>query len=304
MNADSNPTDWRRPAMLCMVASSVIISFGGLIIRSMEAALPWQVNFHRSVALFGVVSGYLLLRFGRRTLSVTKDIGAQGCLAGVMLGAAGMFFLQALTRTTVANTMFILGAIPFFAALLARIILQEKLNRPTLITMLAAAAGLGVMVAEGVSLGLGLGNALALLTALLFALYAVILRGNRHRDMLPTLLVSAVTIVAVSAVMQGGDLRVSLHDLALSYLWGGAIAGAGHYLYITASRHLLAAEITLFMLLEFALAPAWVWWILGEQPSLWTIAGGALIMAAVAVRAAVELLGTPRSAKLRGTPPV
>ena len=295
---------WRRPAMLCMVLSSVIISFGGLIIRSMETALPWQINFHRSVALFGVVSVYLALRFGKRAPAAVRDIGAQGFIAGLMLGAAGMFFLQALTHTTVANTMFILGAIPFFAALLARIFLKEKLNRATLVTMCAAATGLGVMVFEGVTIGSAKGNALALLTALLFALYAVILRGNRHREMLPTLLISAVAIVIVSALMQGGAVRVSMHDLALSYLWGGAIAGAGHYLYIAASRHLLAAEITLFMLLEFALSPVWVWWAVGEQPSAWTLIGGVLIMAAVAARATVELLRGPRPGRFRGTPPV
>jgi len=110
--------------------------------------------------------------------------------------------------------------------------------------------------------------------------------------------------VAVSALMQGGDLRVSMRDLALSYLWGGAVAGSAHYLYIVASRHLLAAEITLFMLLEFALAPLWVWWVVGERPSPWTIAGGALIMAAVAARAGVELHAGARGARLRGTPPV
>jgi len=55
--------------------------------------------------------------------------------------------------TTVANTLFILGAIPFFAALLARVFLKEKLRRATLATMAVAALGLGVMVAEGVALG-------------------------------------------------------------------------------------------------------------------------------------------------------
>jgi len=294
----------RRAAMLCMVLGSVIISFGGLIIRSMEAALPWQVNFHRSVALLGVVGAYILLRFGRRSLAAIGNIGAQGFIAGVMLGLAGMFFLQALTHTTVANTMFILGAIPFFAALMARIALKEKLSTATVLTMAVAAAGLVVMVFEGMTFGSGKGNALALLTALLFALYAVILRGNRHRDMLPTLLISAAAIVVVSALMQAGDLRVSMRDLGLSFLWGGAIAGAGHWLFIYASRHLAAAEITLFMLLEFALAPTWVWLVVGEQPSAWSIAGGALIMAAVAVRAGVELVSGPKPPRFQGAPPV
>ena len=305
---DATPTplavDSKRGlAMLLMVLSSVIISFGGLIIRSMEAALPWQINFYRSIALLGVVSVYIVLRFRRETPAVISNIGFAGCVAGVLLGVAGMCFLQALARTTVANTLFILGAIPFFAALLARIVLKEKLNAATVVTMAVAAAGLVVMVFEGVTLGSGAGNAFALLTALLFASYAVILRSNRRREMLPTLLISAVVIIVVSAVIQSHDLRISAHDLLLSFIWGGLLAGVAHWLYIYASRHLAAAEITLFMLLEFALGPIWVWLVVDEQPSLWTVVGGVLIIAAVAVRAAVELLAGAKPTRLRSPPP-
>ena len=90
----------RGRAMVLMVVSSVVISFGGLIMRSMEAALPWQINFYRSVALFGFVSVLILLRFRRESFSVIGNIGALGCLAGVFLGCAGMAFMQALARTT------------------------------------------------------------------------------------------------------------------------------------------------------------------------------------------------------------
>ena len=281
----------RGLAMLMMVLSSVVISFGGLIIRSMEAALPWQINFHRSVALFGMVSVFLLLRYRGRAISAVGNIGALGCLAGVLLGLAGMAFLQALTETTVANTLFILGAIPFFAAFLARVLLKEKLTRATLLTMLAAAAGLSVMVFEGITMGLAAGNAFALATALLFALYTVILRSKRQKEMLPTLLISAVFIIIVSAIVQAGDLTISPHDLLLSFIWGGLLSGVAHWLFIYASRHLAAAEVTLFMMLEFTLGPLWVWLVINERPSLWTIIGGAMILLAVAVRAVMELMG-------------
>ena len=277
--------------MLLMVISSVVISFGGLIIRSMEAAVPWQINFHRSVALFGVVSVFILLRYRGRSLAAIGNIGALGCLAGVLLGFAGMAFLQALTQTTVANTLFILGAIPFFAALLARILLKETLSGATLLTMLVAAAGLAVMVFEGIAIGAGAGNGYALLTALLFALYAVILRSKRRKEMLPTLLISSVVIIVIAMIVQAGDLAVSLRDLLLSYIWGGLLSGVANWLFIYASRHLAAAEVTLFMLLEFALGPLWVWLVINEQPSMWTVIGGLLIILAVTVRAVLELMG-------------
>ena len=286
--------------MVLMVISSVIISFGGLIVRSMEMALPWQINFYRSIALLGFVSVLIVLRFRRETFSVIGNIGALGCLAGVFLGCAGMAFMQALTRTTVANALFILGAIPFFAALFARILLKEKLKRATLLTMLVAATGLAVMVFEGITIGLGAGNGFALMTAILFALYAVILRSRRQREMLPALLISALVIIVVSVVVQVDDLVVSSHDLILSFIWGGLLSGVANWMFIYASRHLAAAEITLFMLLEFALGPLWVWLAINERPSAWTVVGGLLIILAVAVRAVVELMNrsaTPKYVK-------
>lgn len=277
--------------MLMMVISSVVISFGGLLIRSMESAVPWQVNFYRSVALFGVVVGLILLQHRGKFIATIEKIGALGCLGGVFLGIAGIAFLQALTHTTVANTLFILGAIPFFAALVARILLKEKLTRATVLTMLVAAAGLTVMVLEGINIGSGVGNGFALLTAITFALYAVIVRSKRQQDMLPTLLISSIFIIIVALIMQADDLLISAHDLLLSFIWGGLLSGVANWLFIYASRHLAAAEITLFMLLEFALGPIWVWLVINEQPSRWTIIGGILIILAVAVRAIIELIG-------------
>ncbi|MGR3983847.1 MAG: DMT family transporter [Gammaproteobacteria bacterium] len=278
-------------AMALTVLSSVVISFGGLLLRSMEAALPWQINFYRSAALLGVVSVFIFLRFRREFFSVIYNIGMPGLIGGILLGCAGMTFLQALVSTTIANTMFILGAIPFFAALIARIVLKETLSRATILTMLMAMSGLTLMVFKGVAVGAGAGNGFALLTALLFALYTVILRSRRQREMLPTLMVSALCILAVSAVVQAGDLAISPRDMILSFIWGGALSGVAHWLFIYAARHLAAAEVTLFMMLEFALSPLWVWLVINERPSRWTLAGGALIILAVAVRALAELPG-------------
>jgi len=285
-------------AFLFIVCCAVIISFDGPLLRGMEAATPWQVNFYRAVALLAFAAVAIALRFGGDALATVGGIGARGCAAGALFGLSTLAFVQSLALTTVANTLFILGAIPFFTALLARIFLKEKLRAATLATMAVAALGLGVMVAEGVAVGAGAGNALALLTAWLFASYTVILRGSRHREMLPVLLVAATVIIAVTApaLAGGGGFGVSMRDLGLCILWGGAFSGCAHTLFIIASRHLAAAEITLFLLLELALGPLLVWLMFAEQPSAWTLAGGALIVGAVTARAAVELRGQPSPA--------
>lgn len=281
----------RRAAMLFIVCCAVIISFDGPMMRSMEAALPWQINFYRSIALLGFVGTAIVLRFGRASLAAISGIGVRGCMAGALFGFSTMAFVQSMALTTVANTLFILGTIPFLAALMARLLLKEKLSMATVLTMAVAAVGLTVMVVEKLAAGGGAGSAWALASAACFALYTVLLRGGRDKEMLPVLLISALVIIVAAALVKAGDLRISTHDLILCLIWGGLLTGTAHWLFIISSRHLAAAEVTLFLLLELALGPVLVWLMIGEQPSRRTLAGGVLIVSAVAGRAALELAG-------------
>ncbi len=281
--------------MFYMVVSSTLISFGGLIMRSLETTDPLQVSFHRALSLLGAVIVFLLIRYRRESIQVTRNIGWPGVVGGSLLGCAGLAHLQAMANTTIANSTFVLGSIPFFTALFAWILLKEKLQRRTLVAMLIAAVGLSVMVREGMQIGAGYGIIMAILTAVCFSIYAVIVRSRRRVQMLPTLIVSSLVMMAFSAIATNGDIKVSYQDALLCIIWGAVLSGIANFLFLFASRHLAAAEVTLFMLLEFALAPLWVWWVVNETPSLWTVVGGALIMGAVVARSVIELLDRPQT---------
>lgn len=276
-------------AMGLMIISSVGISFGGLVIRSVESADVWQINFYRSVALVVMVALIMVMRHGRAVIARTRDIGRPGLLAGVILAGAGICFLQSVTNTTVANTLFMLSAIPFFTAALAWVFLGEQLMRATILAMCAAAVGIIVMVSGGIGAGSLYGNMMGLLTALCFSCYTIIVRRHRGIEMLPALVVSGSTIIVIALVLRWGDLAISLHDILLCFLLGGILSGLANTLFIAASKHLVAAELTLFMLLEFALGPIWVWLFISETPTWATIAGGTIVIGSVTVRACLEL---------------
>lgn len=279
----------RAFAMGLMVISSVGISFGGLVLRSLEEADAWQINFYRSIAFASAILLVMLVRYRSETASRIVGVGRPGLVGGAMLAGAGIAFLQAITNTTVANTLFTLSAIPFFTATLAWIFLREPLLTSTLATMLVAAVGIGVMMVDGLGAGSSYGNAMALLTAICFSGFAVVVRRHRSVDMLPTLIVSGLLIIPAAIVMRWGDLAIPLGDILLCFLLGGVLSGVGNALFITASRHLAAAELTLFMLLEFALGPIWVWIFVNEVPTDLTILGGVIVIAAVVVRSLFEL---------------
>lgn len=277
-------------AMLLMVIGSIAISFGGLVQRNIEMANPWQINVYRSLGMLVAIALIIAIQNKGSIVSTVLGVGRFGLLAGILLSVAGICFIQALTHTTVANALFVLGAIPFFAALLARIFLGERLRNATLVTMLFAGFGLVLMVLNGINVGSGFGNLMALATALSFASYAVVVRYRRKIEMLPALLISSLLIIGISFTVIGGDLDIPLNDVLLSLFWGGCLSGFVNWMFIIASRHLAAAEVTLIMLLEFALGPIWVWLFIDEIPTRWTLIGGAVVITAVAVRAILELM--------------
>jgi drug/metabolite transporter, DME family len=58
----------------------------------------------------------------------------------------------------------------------------------------------------------------------------------------------------------------------------------GYVLLLRALRHVGALEATLLLFIEPVLNPLWTWLVHGERPGAWSLAGGAVILAATAVK--------------------
>lgn len=284
--SEQSSTDSRARllGMGLMIFSSVMISFGGLVARNIEDADAWQINIYRAASTALIAGIVLLFRYRVSIVPNMVRIGKAGVVGACFLAVAGVAFMQAITTTTIANALFTLSAIPFITAALAWIFLREPLKRVTVVTMVGAAAGVGVMLMEGLGGGSLYGNLMALVTAIGFSSYAVIIRRHRGVDMLPALLLSSIILCSIALIVRVGDWSISWWDILMCFIWGGILSGIGNVMFVAASRLLLAAELTIFMLLEFALGPVWVWLFVNEVPSQWTLVGGGLIMGAVLAR--------------------
>ena len=281
----------RGTAMSIMVGEAMLVSFAGLIFRSMEHANIWQISFYRGLVLIGTISIILFLQYHTKIFSHIIRIGAPGFIAGTLMAVAQLCYIESMTHTTIANTVFTMSAIPFITAALARIFLKENLRRATLFTMAVAALGIYIMIAEGLKIGSLYGILMAAAAAFSFSCFAVIVRQYRGINMLPVLLISGLVNSIVGLFLLDNDFRISTNDLMLCILWGALIQSLGFYLFILAAQSLVAAELTLFMLLEFSLGPIWVWLGVGETPTLDTLIGGTLVLFSVSLLTFNELKG-------------
>ena len=261
------------------------LSTAGVLLRHIESANGWQILFYRGLFFFLTMILFLIVRYRGRFLSVLYATGKPGIFLGVTLGLASVLYIFGILSTTVANVVFIISAAPLITALLARLILGERPSAGTWAAMLAALCGVGLMVGDGLAGGGLFGVLCALGVAFSFAALLITLRLHKGIDMLPALSIGGF-VSAVIAVMMTSDLSISLRDMAICFTLGTVQFGGGFILITLGARHLLAAETALLSLTETVLAPLWVWLAISETPSVLTLAGGAVVITAVATRAA------------------
>jgi len=279
----------RKLSILLLITGSVGISFGGLIMRNINNADPWQIAFYRALAfLFSIT----LILFHRYRFAIAKNIkktGYPGMTGGFFLMLANLLFIQSFANTSVANTLFTLSSIPFITAILAFIFLKEKISLRTIITMFFAFIGIFIMIKDGLETGGFYGNIIALSCAFSFSTFVIIIRKYKSIDMMPTSLISSVLLLTVSFVTSLGNINIPIQDILLCFLWGGVLSGFVNSVFIFSTRFLFASEVTFFMLLEFSLGPFWVWVFLNETISQETLYGGIIVMASVAVYSFFEI---------------
>ncbi|MEX2650348.1 MAG: DMT family transporter [Alphaproteobacteria bacterium] len=260
--------------------TALMWSSTGLIFRHIEQATPWQVIFFRAMLLGGALALAFGLRYRRRTLAAVASIGLTGLIAAVLLSLGSVFFLFAISRTTIANVAFLTSSVPFLAAIAGWLLLRERVARTTGVCIAFAMLGVAVMVAEGFALGGWVGNLMALGCASASAGFTIALRYGRHGDMSPCVMVSGFVTMVIAAPFVGA-FTITWHDLAMCAIQGVAVSALCNVLFTYAARWVPAAELTLLSLLETVLSPTWVWLALNEVPSPWTLLGGAIVLGAV-----------------------
>ena len=276
----------RPRGIALMLGAGLCWSLGGIIVRSLTLTDVWEIVFWRAFFMVAFLAVLLLALRRRGAISSVRGIGVVGMLSGACLAAQIYFFILALSNTTAANTFVLMSLSPLFAALAGWLFLRERVAWHTWVAIAFALGGIAVMFGEGISNGRWLGNVFALCVPLGYACQIIFVRkvqGTRGQapDLLPTVFIGGL-MAMTPALFLGWPLEASARDMSLLALMGCVQLGLGCWLMTLAVRHLRAAEMGLLALTETLLAPLWVWLGVGEAPGVAALAGGALIIAALA----------------------
>jgi len=266
-----------------LAGCALLWSSAGALTRMLETAQGFELSFWRS--FFCAVAMVLILSLQERgrPLGPVIRMGRIGLFSGLMWAVMFTCFMVALTRTSVANTLLVIGLSPLLAALLARVVLGQTINRITWIAIIAAGVGIWWMVHEAISSDGLTGILIALGVPLASAINLVTLRRvHAQLDLAPAVLLGALLSCAATLPL-AWPLTAGARDLAILAILGAFQLALPCWLMVRALAWLAPHEVALIALLEVVLGPLWAWLFAGEITPAATLQGGVIVLAALIV---------------------
>ena len=239
--------------------------------------------FWRNV-IAGLVIALLLVLTSKGSVRQTFfPLSKIGIWYAIFVSVSSISFVVAITNTSVASVLYILAAMPVFTAILGRLFLNDAVDKAFGLVMVFVLVGLGLIAFHSDSSGInsGFGNLMAIITMMGFSVSVTLARKEKSKSMLPALsiglLISGVFIALIVDPIEAFNLKPEL------YLLHGVTLAIAVSALAQAARYTKGSIVTLFMLLEAALAPIVAWYIFSEYPGALVIGGGLLVMMTVAL---------------------
>lgn len=265
-----------------VVAAALLFATGGAAIKSITLT-GWQTASLRSL-----VAGLVLFAVLREA---RKGLSAGVVPAGCAYAATLVLFVLANKLTTSANAIFLQSTAPAFMLFLAPLILKERIGRRDIVYSMTLLAGM-LLLFRGESSSAATapdevsGNWLALGSGLTYAITLIALRRGASRTGTAISVVAAGNLIAflACAPMAFPIVRWQASDVWLILFLGVCQIGLAYVLLTRGMRRVPAFESATLLLAEPVMNPVVTWWALGEQPSIWALGGGAVILVSTIVK--------------------
>jgi drug/metabolite transporter (DMT)-like permease len=256
-----------------------------LLVRLIDAE-PFTLLVWRGVLQALGILAILALLYRGRLAAPFRSVGRWGLLLALVFAGGTLFFILALSLTTVADVLVIIAAAPLSAAVFSRVFLGEGVPARTWIAIGLTLVGIAILVFEDLGAGSLLGDLAALVCALCIGATFTITRHARAVSMVPAMALAGVATAAaalpLALLLETGPFLFAGAQLGYTLLMGLVVVPVSFALITLGPRYLPAAEVGLLMLLETVLGPLWVWLALAEYPGDLAMVGGSLVVLTLA----------------------
>ena len=276
-----NSSDSQLYGILAIAATALLWSISGMLIK----LLPWSpltIAGGRSI-----IASIVILLFTR---NIKIKFTFYKVAAAVANSATMLLFIAANKYTTAANAILLQYICPVITALLAIWFLKERTSLEHWISVVFVIAGMLIIFFDRLGGGRLLGNLLAIASAFTFSFVIIFMRKQKDGEPLEAFLLSHWITAAIGL---GATFFMPLPVFTIKTI--GAISVMGIFqmgfssiLFSYGIKRISAINSNLIAMIEPVLNPVWVLLIIGEIPTINTIIGGAIIIAAVTTASIVS----------------
>lgn len=268
---------------LQIILSMCIWSTWGLLIRWIQLP-PVVVLFYTSLIASVTVPLVMKVRgeFPDQLFSFTAGHLFVGLAFASLLNNITYFY--ALGHTTVSNAIFTHYTAPVIVAVLAPLLIHERLQRVTLVSLPIAAAGMAMIVLHDGGLRLDNAHLPGILagTASGFGYAFMIILTRRLGQMLlhqkAIILLLWLTVMLTAPVVLALEYQISTQAALLLLVTGLFHSTLAPIMYFSALRHVLAQHAAILGYIEPLAAIPLAFLFLAETPPAVALLGGGLIL--------------------------
>ena len=260
-----------------VLGAAILWSTGGLFIKATHLS-AFELSFGRS--LLGAITIAIFTR--KEGLGINRI----SAITSVLYAALLILFVLATKLTTAANAIFLQYTAPVYVLILEPLFYKEKFRGRDFATVAACLVGMslffvGKLRPEDVS-----GNVLALASGVCFALFFLLLRHSKARNVnraSSAIYGNLISVLICAPAFFGAVQRgISPRDFACIAYLGIVQIGIAYVLFTLAmARGVRSLDAGIIGYVEPVLNPVWVFLFIGERPGVWAIVGGAIIIASV-----------------------
>lgn len=271
-------------ATVWVVAAAIGWTTMAVVVRYLEGRVPsWDISFYRALAALVVGAGPMLWQKGGRlsALLPRRDLFTAYLFRGIVIFVAQAMYYHSLMYMPLADATVLNATGPVFSAVMAIVMLNERVGADRWLLILLGFAGVVVIVRPGYA-SVPIEAVLALGSAVFFGLSAIL---NKR----------LVTVESGTSIVYGTNFFVAVCGLVVVLFWGAqpgwedlavivTIGLAGVVAQYCFSQALLYAEVSYVTPFEFLRVPlvAGAAWILFDQiPPLIFAPGAVMIFASV-----------------------
>jgi len=272
---------------LKIVSAILIWSSLGIFIRNID--LPNQCIIFYTSAIAGLFQFMLLTANGRIKKAGFRNAGRNNALllflSPVCFVANTMLFYFAMRNTTIANAVLTHYTAPVFVALLAPVLIKEKIEKTTWLAITLSSAGLWFILGSGNPAGemLSDGNKhfgiiAGAMSGLAYAFLIIIVR--KIADVFSSLFIIFIQNIIVVLILMPFVIGISIPAETIPYL---LLLGLFHstiapVLYVQGFRSVKASEAAVLGYFEPVGAILLAFLFLKETPQIQALLGGGLIL--------------------------